>query len=214
MVVIDDSFRVEINMEQKMSPQSKKLSEDYYECRVQFRLYMFSKDETEKEINLEEQKYLLEENKHSQTNFSSKQIKYEKISISNYDLAYYKLRYILRKCKLVINKLEETPEGFDMYLANINEIHKLKRIINNNFFASYKYSKKIMGRNKLESRDLFRHSLLIAIYNLNIGDIIQVKGEQYFIKSIQKNDIIAIHTIDRHKETFNFEIIKDYLFKI
>ncbi|MFP4402276.1 MAG: NMD3-related protein [Candidatus Nanoarchaeia archaeon] len=213
MVKIKDSFQVEIEMEQKMSPQSKKMSEDYYECRVQFRLYMFSKEDVLRKLSEREQEYLLEENKYSQMIFSNKQIKYEEIKISDYDIAYFKLKYILRKCTLLINKLDETPEGFDIYLANINEIHKLKRIINNNFFASYNHSKKIMGRNKLESRDLFRHSLLIAIYNLNIGDIIQIKGEVYSIKSIQKNEIIVIHTTTRHKETFNFEIIKDYLYK-
>ncbi|MCH8519633.1 MAG: hypothetical protein LAT82_02665 [Nanoarchaeota archaeon] len=214
MVIVKDSFQVELEMEQKMSPISKKMHDDYYECRVQFRLYMYSKKDISRKLNVEEQKYLLYENKVAQTIFSNKNIKYNEILISNYDLAYFKLKYILRNVKLLINKIEDNEDGFDIYLANINDIHKLKRVINEHFFCMFTHSKKIMGRNKLKSKDLFRHSLLAAIYDLRTKDKVQIKGIKYTIKSIQKQYITVINNENKEKHTFHFHIIKDYLFKL
>ena len=213
MVIIKDLFHVELEMEQKMSPESKKMFEDYYECRVQFRFYMYSKEVYPRKLNSKEQSYLLDENKYSQTIFSNKDIKYNEISISDYELAYYKMRYILRDVKLLINKLEDVNEGFDIYLANINDIHKLKRIINDYFFVLYTHSKKIMGRNFLKSKDLYRHSLLVAVYNLKTGDNILVKGEEFTIKSIQNQFLTVINSKNNTKKTLHFDTIKDYLYK-
>ncbi|MFT4243868.1 MAG: NMD3-related protein [Candidatus Woesearchaeota archaeon] len=214
MVIIKDSFQVELEMEQKMSPISKKMHDDYYECRVQFRLYFYNKEDINKKLNEIEQTYLLYENKATQTIYSNKDIKYNEILISEYDLAYFKLKYILRNVKLLINKIEDNLDGFDIYLANINDIHKLKRVINEHFFCIFTHSKKIMGRNKLKGKDLYRHSLLAAIYNLKPKDIVQIKGIKYTIKSIQKQYITAINEENKEKQTFHFNIIKDYLFKL
>ena len=214
MVIIRDSFQVEIEMEQKMSPISKKMHDDYYECRVQIRLYMYSKEDIERKLTPIQQSYVLDQNKHYQTVYSNKDIKYNSISISDYDLIYFKLQYILRNTSMLINKIESHQDGIDIYLANINDIHKLKRVISEHFFAVYTHSKKIMGRNHLKSKDLYRHSLLVAIYNLSTNDKIKVKGEEYTIKSIQKHQLICIHTKTLHKEVLHFNTIKDYLYKV
>lgn len=213
MVIVKDSFHVEVEMEQKMSPESKKMFEDYYECRVQFRFYLFSNEIYSRRLSEREQTYLLNENKYSQTIYSNKDIKYNEISISDYELAYYKMRYILRDVKLLINKLEDMSEGFDIYLANINDIHKLKRIISDHFFVLFTHSKKIMGRNFLKSKDLYRHSLLIAVYNLRAGDDILVKGEEFTIKSIQNQFLTVINPKTNTKKTLHFNTIKEYLHK-
>ena len=174
---------------------------------------MFSNKVISKKLSIKEQLYLLNENKYSQTIYSNKDIKYNKITISDYELAYYKMRYVLRDVKLLINKIEDMEEGFDIYLANINDIHKLKRIIGDYFFVLFTYSKKIMGRNFLKSKDLYRHSLLVAVFNIKAGDEIRVKGEEFIIKSIQNQFITVINPISNNKKTLHFNTIKDYLQK-
>lgn len=214
MVIVRDSFHVEFEMEQKMSSESKKMFETYYECRVQFRFHMYSKEEREREITKSQQEII-----HSQFigvyhTYTKKQIQSGVITISDYDLVYYTVKDKMERLKLLINKCDEVDGGFDIYLGNLNDIHKIKRYLSRGYFALYTHSKKIMGHNFLKSKDLYRHSMLIAIYNLKAGDSVLVKGEEYSIKSIDKQNLNVVHKTNFDKTRFHFNTIKDYLSKI
>ncbi len=214
MVIIKDSFHVEFEMEQKMSNESKKMFETYYECRVQFRFLMYSKEK--KEIQLTESQKQIIKNQFigTYTTYTKKQIESGIIEISPFDLVYHTIKDRIGSLKLLINKVDEVEGGFDMYLGNLNDIHKIKRYLSRGYFAIYTHSKKIMGHNFLKTKDLYRHAMLIAIYNLKPNDVVKIKGEKYMIKSIDKQNLNVVHTTNSDKTRFHFNLIKDYLSKV
>ena len=225
MIIIKDSFRVELEMEQKMSNESKKMFETYYECRAQFRFLMYSKNKKKVLLTESEKKVLISQFIGKYTTYTKKEILYGeldekgksngKISISEFDLVYYTLKDKIESMNILINTIdEEIDNGFDIYLGNINDIHKIKRYLSRGYFVQYTHSKKIMGHNSLKTRDLYRHSMLINVYNLNIGDCISIKGEEYYIKSIDKQNLNVINLKTSAKSRFHFNTIKEYLSKI
>lgn len=214
MVIVKDSFHVEFEMEQKMSNESKKMFETYYECRVQFRFLMYSKDKKEIQLTDTQKQIIKSQFIGVYTTYSKKEIESGIINISEFDLVYYTIKDKIERLKLLVNKIDELDDGFDIYLGNLNDIHKIKRYLSRGYFAIYTHSKKIMGHNFLKSKDLYRHSMLIAIYNLKPNNIVQIKGEEYKIKSIDKQNLNVIHTTTYDKTRFHFNSIKDYILKL
>ena len=220
MVIVRDSFRVEFEMEQKMSNESKKIFETYYECKVQVRFSMYSKEEKLIKLTSSQKKSIENQFIGKYKTYTKKEIEQSDkegkgLVISQFDLVYYSIKDVIERMNILINKVDEqVGDGFDLYLANLNDIHKIKRYLSRGYFALYTHSKKIMGHNFLKSRDLYRHSLLISIYDLNSNDTIRVKGEEYVIKSIDKQNLNVVHKETSIKKRFHFSTIKEYLVKI
>jgi NMD protein affecting ribosome stability and mRNA decay len=114
-----------------------------------------------------------------------------------------------------INKFEDKEEkGFNFYFRNLSQINKTSNLLNKRYFCEEKRSKKIVGRNFLISKDIWRHTLLIKIINLNRRDQILVKGEKYIIENISKKTLVLRNMEDNSKKVINYLIFKDYIEKI
>ncbi len=110
-----------------------------------------------------------------------------------------------------INKLEELSNGFNIFFRNKYELNKISSLFNKNYLIEEKRTKKIMGRDSLTTKDIWRYVLLINFINLEKGDLIRLKGEEFFIKSINKNDLVLINKENGSKKIVSYGIVKDYL---
>ena len=109
-----------------------------------------------------------------------------------------------------INNFEEKDNGFDFYFRDLNQLNRISKYFEKYYFCENKHSKKIVGYNFLESKDIWRHTLYINILNLSSGDKVLVKGEEYYIKAFNKKDLVLRQTKTGAKKVYTFSIIKDY----
>jgi len=110
-----------------------------------------------------------------------------------------------------VNKLEEIDNGFDIYFRNKHELNKISSLYNKNFLVDEKRTKKIMGRDKLTMKDIWRYVLLINFINLERGDKISLKGEEYYIKAINNHDLVLREINNGNKKIISYYLAKDYL---
>ncbi len=110
-----------------------------------------------------------------------------------------------------INKLQELDNGFDIFFRNKNEINKLSTLFLKKYLIEEKRSKKIVGRNFLESKDIWRHIILINIINLKKGDLITIKGEKFNIKALNHNNLVLINSFNGSKKVIAYKLAKNYL---
>ena len=118
---------------------------------------------------------------------------------------------IIAKNFNTINKLEELENGFDVYFRNKHELNKISSLYNKNFLIEEKRTKKIMGRDSLTMKDIWRYVLLINFINLERGDKILLKGEEYNIKAINHHDLVLRNCINGGKNVISYNLAKDYL---
>ena len=109
-----------------------------------------------------------------------------------------------------INKFEEVDDGFDFYFRDLTQLNRVSRYFQKYYYCEEKRSKKIVGRNFLESKDIWRHTLLISILNFKVGDHVLIKGEEYYIKAFNKKEMILRHVEDGSKKAVTYSIVKDY----
>ena len=89
-----------------------------------------------------------------------------------------------------VNKLEELDNGFDIYFRSYGEMGKISRIFTKYFLCDEKRSKTLVGRDQLISKDKYRYFMSIHLINLEKGDKIAIKGEEFTIKAINNNTLI------------------------
>ena len=111
-----------------------------------------------------------------------------------------------------INDIKEVKGGFDFFFRDVKTLNKISKYFNGKYLCYEKRSKKIVGRDHLKSKDLWRHTLLITILNIEKGDTVFLKGEYYRVKGINKKDIVLTHKEKGHKKIVSYDIVKDYLF--
>lgn len=109
-----------------------------------------------------------------------------------------------------INRFEEKDNGFDFFFREITQLSKISRYFQKYYYCEEKRSKKIVTRDSLRSKDVWRHTLLITILNFSSGDLVRIKGEEYYIKSFNKKDLVLRHAKTGAKKTFKYSIIKEY----
>jgi NMD protein affecting ribosome stability and mRNA decay len=110
-----------------------------------------------------------------------------------------------------INKFEEINNGFDFYFRDHGEMNKIAHLFNKRYFIEEKRSRKIIGHDFLKTKDIWRYTQLISIINLNIEDIISIKGENYYVKAFNKNDLVLRKLDTGAKKVVSYSIVKDYL---
>lgn len=110
-----------------------------------------------------------------------------------------------------INKFIELENGFDIFFPNKGDINKITRLFQRKYLCEEVKSKKIVGRDSLTMKDIWRHVLLINIINLSKGDKISIKGEDYYIKALNNNDLVLRGIIKGEKKVISYSIAKDYL---
>lgn len=198
--MIKDSIRVEFEMEQQMSPQAKRFSDEYYELKLQLRFSYFSDEELHNDIMKE------------------KRDKFGNIVVDgNNRPVMIKQKAIMNKfAKLVekefsgINKVEELAKGYDFFFGSLGEMGKISRYFNKYFLVESKHSKKIVGKDFLKFKDIWRHTLLINILNLEVGDKVRIKGTEYYIKAFNKKELVLREWESGAKEVVTYAKIKDY----
>ena len=109
------------------------------------------------------------------------------------------------------NKQEENENGLDFYFKYKGEKTKVSRLLNKRYLIEEKSSKTIVGRNFLESIDVWRHTLLVNIINLKVGDKILIKGEEFYIKAFNKKDLVLRAVKNGSKKVISYLLIKEYL---
>lgn len=165
-----DKIRVEFEMEQTMSPNSRRSSEEYYELKLQVRFKYFEDS----------------------------------------DLIIPKVNKLVISKLEGINKIEELNNGFDIYFRSHGLKHQISRLFNKYFLCEEKYSKKIVGKDALATKDIWRHTLLINVLNLNSGDKVQIKGEEYYIRALNKNDLVLRQCENGGKKVVSYNKISEY----
>jgi NMD protein affecting ribosome stability and mRNA decay len=76
-----------------------------------------------------------------------------------------------------INKIVEHKQGVDLYLTSKNFLHKISKILNDNFGGEVLFSKRIFSRDKMTSKDIWRVSVLFRLWDFGLGDIILVNDK-------------------------------------
>ena len=185
--MVYDKIHVEFEMEQEMSREARKKSIDYYELKVQLRFNYFDEE--------------------GQVNYVSD---LGKETANYYDYVTYVGQRVMKKFE-GINKIEEVDnKGFDFYFRSSGEISRLIKFFEKNYFCETKQSKKVVGRDSLTMRDIVRYTLLVNVLNLGVGDKVAIKGEEYYIKSFNKKEMILRHCKDGSKKIATYAIVKDY----
>lgn len=113
-----------------------------------------------------------------------------------------------------INKEEELDNGFDIYFRTLGMKNKISKVFNRQFFVDENITKKIVGHNFLESKDIWRYTQLINIINLKTNDKVSIKGEDYYIKAFNKKDLVLRHLKTGAKKVVSYNISKDYISKL
>ena len=111
-----------------------------------------------------------------------------------------------------INKIEELENGFDVYFRDHGQMNKLLFLFNKKFKVLVeKRSNKLMGLDKMTSKNLYRHFQSIELINVDKGDLVEIKGNNYRIKAINKGgQLILLDDKTGAKKIFTYEIVKDY----
>ncbi|MDA3856131.1 MAG: NMD3-related protein [Candidatus Woesearchaeota archaeon] len=117
---------------------------------------------------------------------------------------------LLNKTFDSINKVEELDGGYDIFFRSHSLINKVSSTFNNKYFIEEKRSKKIVGHNFLESKSVWRHTLLINIINLKTKDRIKIRGEIYWIKAFNKKELVLRNESDGSKYVVSYNMISDY----
>jgi NMD protein affecting ribosome stability and mRNA decay len=109
-----------------------------------------------------------------------------------------------------INKVKTNKIGFNVYFSNISVVNAISKLYKKKYFVEVKKAKKIMGKNNLTTKDLYRHFLLVNIIGIKRGDTIHIKGVEYFVKNVRKT-IIDLRDLKGNKYQFTYSKICDYL---
>ena len=110
-----------------------------------------------------------------------------------------------------VNKIEEKDKGFYFYFRSHGLMGKISNVFGKKYFIYEKRSKKIVGRDRLTTKDKCRYTLGIDIINLHKGDRVMIKGIEYYIKAINFNKVLILRDLktgDKRQDTY--AKIKDY----
>ncbi len=88
-----------------------------------------------------------------------------------------------------ISKVESRKEGYDIYLGSNKDGQKLSRLMKSVYPCSITESKTLSGRG--DGEDLYRHTYLIRIIDLERGSTIR-KGDDLFVVKRITGDVISV----------------------
>lgn len=169
-------------------------------------------DEFRVEIDMEQK--MCSNCKKSSTEYYELLLQIRFVYFNNVDEIKKEVFDIIDKNFFGINKFEELDNGFDVYFRDHGHMNKVLSVFQKKFMVEEKRSKKLIGRDKLISKDKYRYFQSITIINLKKGDIVQIKGERYLVRNIQNNDIYLMQEDNGSKKMVSYSIIKDYFMKI
>jgi NMD protein affecting ribosome stability and mRNA decay len=94
-----------------------------------------------------------------------------------------------------INNTEETRDGVDYYMTSNHALKNLGKNIQKKFGGEIEVSPRLQGRDGLESKDLYRLSVLLRFSDVSPGDFVEHQGRIIHIKKTGK-EIIGRDIID------------------
>lgn len=110
-----------------------------------------------------------------------------------------------------INKIDEIETGYEVFFRDHGQMNKLAQLFSRRWVILEKRTAKIMGKDQLTSKDLFRHTQNITLINVGTKDIIRVKGEEYWVKAINSGDALVLRRTDNGgKKVMSYKMIEDY----
>ncbi len=206
--MVEDRFHVEIEMQQAMSEEAKKIFPEYYELLVQIRFKWFDQEGIACEENTcDEHKEKKEEKSFGRIQVGKrKERTVESIKKDVYENIVSSFKGI--------NKMEELEDGFDFYFANCKTMSSLSSFFSKKYFCEIKRSAKLTGVDQLRSKKTYRYFLSIVLVNLHAGDFVLYKGEKYFVKAVMKGMELVLVDEKGKKGVYRYSIIKDYLNKV
>jgi len=89
-----------------------------------------------------------------------------------------------------LNKILEIEDKLDIYMRNHSEMEKISSYFRGNFVCSQKKSRKLMGRDNLRSKEIYRYFISIVLYNIKRGTQILFKGEKYIVLNVEKENLV------------------------
>ncbi|MFW5895579.1 MAG: NMD3-related protein [archaeon] len=104
-----------------------------------------------------------------------------------------------------ITKLIEKKYGADLYISTKKLTNQILNLLNHKYQFVKKHSKKLVGRNTQEGKNIYRHKILIKFLPIERYDVIKVNDEIFEINNILKNKVIL-------KNKKNKKITRDYEF--
>lgn len=114
-----------------------------------------------------------------------------------------KLAYVVERTVL--------KEGIDYQVGSYNAAHKIVTNLQKQFGGVIKESRKIVGRDKSKSRDLYRTWLSIRLPSFNRGDFIEYDDNMYQVKKIGSHKIIAHNLITQKDEPITWKQYEDII---
>lgn len=133
------------------------------------------------------------------------------IFFKNLDVIKKEILELINNYFKKINKYIELENGFDIFFQNKEDITKIIKLFQKKYLCEEIKSKKIVGRDFLTMKDIWRYVLLINIINLKKGDKISIKGKEYYIKTLNNNDLILRGILKGEKKVISYSIAKNYL---
>jgi len=86
-----------------------------------------------------------------------------------------------------IVKIEESSSGLDYYITNTDFGMTLAKKIMEKYGAEVKTSKKLYGMDQQRSKQVFRVTILVRLFDFSVGDLIYFKDDIFKISKILKN---------------------------
>ena len=122
---------------------------------------------------------------------------------------------IIMKYEMDISRVEERELGFDIFLKDKNYM----RGLGNDFKKKYQVcqahtSKKLVGENKLESKKIYKLTLLINIFDISKGDYFKFRGKRVQVMNIKKNKVSFKDCKTSSKYIHNYTSLKDNFTKV
>ena len=96
-------------------------------------------------------------------------------------------------------------EGVDYQVGSYNAAHKIAVNLQKNFGGTIKESRKIVGRDKSKSRDLYRTWLSVRLPSFHKNDFIEYEDEIYQIKKIGSHKFMGMNLKDHSEESISWK---------
>lgn len=95
-----------------------------------------------------------------------------------------------------IVKFEQLPEGDDFYVAKIDKGYSIARKTVKKYGGQINISKKIFTQDKFTSKQVFRVSIHLRLYDFSLKDIIFINNSLYSVNKIDKNKVVMKNLYD------------------
>ncbi|MBN1646322.1 hypothetical protein JW868_04755 [Candidatus Woesearchaeota archaeon] len=116
------------------------------------------------------------------------------------------------KKRVFVTKVVEQKKGVDLYVTSQRYLQVLAKKLQRRWGAKLKMTSTLHTRNKQTSKNLYRVTALLTLYNFRKGSVVKQGGKLYKIETLGKG-IKAIDLSIHKMKTFNlddYEVLEQY----